>query len=77
MDVQHARLTKYEKARLLGGRALQIAMGAPFLVKLTKKKLEDVQYNPVEIAKLELIEDVIPMTVVRPLPKAPAEEPKK
>ena len=77
MDVQHARLTKYEKARLLGGRALQIAMGAPFLVKLTKKKLEDIGYNPIEIAKLELVEDVIPMTVVRPLPKAPAEEPKK
>ena len=77
MDVQHARLTKYEKARLLGGRSLQIAMGAPFLVKLTKKKLEDIGYNPIEIAKLELVEDVIPMTVVRPLPKAPAEEPKK
>ena len=74
MDIQSARLTKYEKARLIGSRALQIAMGAPFLVKLTKKKLEELQYNPVEIAKLELIEDVMPMTVIRPLPKAPAEE---
>jgi DNA-directed RNA polymerase subunit K len=72
--LQRARLTKYEKARLIGSRALQIAMGAPFLVKLTKKRLEDISYNPIEIAKLELIEDVIPMTVIRPLPKAPAEE---
>lgn len=73
MDIQSARLTKYEKARLIGSRALQIAMGAPFLVKLTKKKLEELQYNPVEIAKLELVEDVMPMTVIRPLPKAPEE----
>ncbi|MBU0461507.1 MAG: DNA-directed RNA polymerase subunit K [Nanoarchaeota archaeon] len=77
VEIQSARLTKYEKARLIGSRALQIAMGAPFLVKISKKKLEEIKYNPVEIAKLELIEDVMPMTVVRPLPKAPAEEQKK
>jgi len=74
VDVQHARLTKYEKARLIGSRALQIAMGAPFLVKLTKKRLEEINYNPIEIAKLELVEDVIPMTVIRPLPRAPPEQ---
>ncbi|MFQ5474792.1 MAG: DNA-directed RNA polymerase subunit K [Candidatus Nanoarchaeia archaeon] len=72
--MEDARLTKYEKARIIGSRALQIAMGAPFLVKLSKKKLEDLGYNPIQIAKLELIEDVIPMTVVRPLPKAQAQE---
>ena len=69
-----ARLTKYEKARLLGSRALQIAMGAPFLVKLTKKALEDISYNPIEIAKRELLEDVIPMTVIRPLPIPPKKD---
>ena len=61
--------TKYEKARIIGARALQIAMGAPFLVKLSKKDLETIQFNPVEIAKMEYNEDVIPMTVVRPLPE--------
>jgi len=69
-----ARLTKYEKARLVGSRALQIAMGAPFLVKLTKKKLEEIQFSPIEIAKMELVENVVPMTVVRPLPKAKVED---
>ena len=69
MDIQKARLTKYEKARMLGSRALQIAMGAPFLVKLTKKRLEELQYNPIEIAKREYEAGVLPITVKRPLPK--------
>ena len=60
--------TKYEEARIVGARALQIAMGAPFLIKLNEKDLEKIGYNPVEIAKLEFKEDVIPITVKRPLP---------
>ena len=61
------KLTKYEKARILGSRALQISMGAPYLVKLTKKQLEELKYNPLEIAKLELEKGLIPIDVVRPL----------
>ena len=60
--------TKYERARIIGSRALQISMGAPFLVKLTKKQLEELEYNPVEIAKLEFEKGVIPITVRRVLP---------
>jgi len=60
--------TKYEKARLIGSRALQISMGAPFLVKLTPKQLEEIGFNPVEIAKLEFDADVLPITVKRLLP---------
>ena len=60
--------TKYEKARIIGSRALQIAMGAPFLIKLKDKDLEKVKFNPVEIAKLEFKEGIIPITVKRPLP---------
>ena len=62
------KYSKYEKARMLGSRALQIAMGAPFLVKLDEKSLKKIKYNPVEIAKLEFRKGVIPMTVKRPLP---------
>ena len=61
--------TKYEKARMIGSRALQISMGAPFLVKLEKEDLERIHYNPVVIAKLEFNEKIIPITVRRPLPK--------
>ena len=64
------KYTKYEIARMLGSRALQIAMGAPFLVKLSEKDLEKIGYNPIEIAKIELEKDVLPLTVKRPLPRA-------
>lgn len=60
--------TKYERARIIGSRALQISMGAPFLVKLSKKRLEELKYNPVEIAKEEFEADAIPITVRRFLP---------
>lgn len=60
--------TKYEMARILGARALQISMGAPFLVKLNENELEEVKFNPVEIAKKEFKEGVIPITVKRPYP---------
>ena len=64
--------TKYEKARIIGARALQIAMGAPFLVKLSKEDLERLKYNTLAIAKLEFEKDVLPITIKRPKPKASA-----
>lgn len=60
--------TKYEKARLIGSRALQISMGAPFLVKLSPSDLKKIGYNTVEIAKQEYNEGVLPITVKRPMP---------
>ncbi len=62
------KYTKYEKARMIGSRALQISMGAPFLVKLSEKDLEEISYNPIEIAKKEFDADVLPITVRRPVP---------
>ncbi|MEE9525008.1 MAG: DNA-directed RNA polymerase subunit K [Candidatus Woesearchaeota archaeon] len=62
--------SRYEKARMIGSRALQIAMGAPFLVKLTDKELKKLAFNPIEIAKTEFKKGVIPITVKRPLPSA-------
>ncbi len=69
MTEEPIKYTKFETARMLGSRALQIAMGAPFLVKLNDKQLEEIKYNPVEIAKIELEKDVLPLTVKRPLPR--------
>ena len=62
------KFTKYEKARMLGSRALQISMGAPFLVKLSKEDLERIHYSPLEVAKLEFKKGVIPLTIKRPIP---------
>jgi DNA-directed RNA polymerase subunit K/omega len=61
--------TKYEIARMIGSRALQISMGAPFLVKLSEKDLEAIGFNPIEIAKKEYEQGVLPIAVRRPLPK--------
>ena len=63
------KYTKYEKARIIGARALQIAMGAPFLFKVGKKTLDKVNYNPVELAKQEFSKGILPITIKRPLPK--------
>lgn len=60
--------TKYEQARIIGARALQISMGAPFMVKLADEELRKMGYNPIEVAKLEFRQGLIPITVKRPMP---------
>ncbi|MFH1012986.1 MAG: DNA-directed RNA polymerase subunit K [Thermoplasmatota archaeon] len=52
--------TRFEKARIIGARALQISMGAPSLITIPK----DVIF-PIDIAMLEFKEDAIPITVKR------------
>jgi DNA-directed RNA polymerase subunit K len=53
--------TRFEVARLLGARSLQIALGAPVLVKT------DLQ-DPLAIAKQEFRECRMPITIKRRLP---------
>lgn len=60
--------TKYEHARIIGARALQISMGAPMLIKLTDEELNKMGYNAIEIAKLEFQRGLIPIAVKRPFP---------
>lgn len=60
--------TKYEKARVIGARALQIAMGAPLLLDLKEADFERIKYSPIEIAKMEYEQGVLPITIKRPLP---------
>ena len=61
-------LTKYEKARIIGARALQLASGAPFILKLNEEDLRKINFNPIEIAKMELKEGILPITIKRPMP---------
>ena len=63
------KFTKYEIARILGARALQIAMDAPLLIKIEKDELERIKYDPIKIAEIELRNDVLPITIRRPLPR--------
>jgi DNA-directed RNA polymerase subunit K len=52
-------LTRFEKARLIGARALQLASGAPPLIEPPEK------LNAVKIAYMEFDKGVIPLVVVR------------
>ena len=60
--------TKYEQARIIGTRALELSMGAPFMIKLDDEELKKLNYNTIEIAKLEFRQGLIPITVKRPMP---------
>jgi len=64
---EKVEFTKYEKARMIGSRALQLSMGAPFLVQMTDEELSKIAYDPIEIALKEFEEGVLPITVVRPV----------
>lgn len=63
------KFTKYEKTRILGARALQISMDAPLLISIDKDRLEELNYDPMEIAKIEFDGEVLPITVKQPMPK--------
>lgn len=58
LEEEKDKYTKYEKARIIGARALQIAAGAPVLIG-TK------EIDPIEIAMEEFELGVIPITVKR------------
>lgn len=67
MDKQ-IEFTKYEIARILGARALQIAMDAPLLLKFSEEKLKEIKYDSIIIAEEEFNSGVLPISVKRPLP---------
>ena len=63
------KYTKYERARIIGARALQISMGAPLLLKLAEADFVKLNYDPIKIARKEFDENVLPITIKRPLPR--------
>ena len=54
-------LTRFEVARIISARALQIALGAPVLVKSDKT-------DAIELAKEEFRRKIVPITIRRTLP---------
>lgn len=61
-------MTKYERARILGTRALQISMNAPVFVTL------EGETDPLKIAMKELKEKKIPLVIRRYLPDGSFED---
>ena len=54
------KFTRFEVARLIGARALQVALGAPVLIRE--------KGSPIGLAKAEFKKRIIPITVKRRLP---------
>ena len=54
------RYTRFERARIVGARALQIAMGAPVLIAVPPGTVD-----PIEIATIEFEKGALPITVAR------------
>lgn len=61
-------MTKYERARVLGTRALQISMGAPVMVEL------EGETDPLKIAMKELKAKKVPIIIRRFLPNSSYED---
>jgi DNA-directed RNA polymerase subunit K/omega len=57
------KLTRFERARVVGARALQVSEGAPILLDFTDPTL-----SPIDIALMELEEGVLPISIRRALP---------
>ncbi|MFX0093203.1 MAG: DNA-directed RNA polymerase subunit K [Candidatus Hodarchaeota archaeon] len=58
-------LTRYEHARILGSRALQVSMGAPLLLDLEQ---QEESADPLILAEMEIQRGVLPISVRRVLP---------
>lgn len=61
--------TQYERARILGARALQIAMNAPLLIRIKPEDLEKIKYDALKIAEIELDSGVLPISIKKPFPQ--------
>ncbi len=57
------RLTRFERARIIGARALQLALGAPPFIQLDQK-IKD----PITLARMELEAKALPISIRRELP---------
>lgn len=63
IEIGPPKLTRFERARVVGARALQVSMGAPVLLDI-----KDPALSPIDIALLELGEGVLPISIRRALP---------
>ncbi len=60
IEIGTERYTRFEKARIIGARALQISCGAPTMIDYPKGMLD-----PIDIAMKEFDADVLPISVIK------------
>tara|TARA_B100000315_G_scaffold186759_1_gene176237 strand:- start:275 stop:577 length:303 start_codon:yes stop_codon:yes gene_type:complete len=57
------RLTRFERARIIGARSLQLALGAPPFIPIPPDIID-----PISLALLEIKEHALPLSIRRSLP---------
>ena len=57
------KLTRFERARIVGARSLQLAMGAPAFIPM-----EGTYKGPIDTAMMEMEADALPISIRRSLP---------
>lgn len=62
-------MTRFERARIIGARSLQLALGAPPFIKILATI-----HNPIDIAVAELDQKVLPINIRRALPDGQYED---
>lgn len=65
--------SKYERARIIGARGLQISMDAPLLIDVKEDELDALNFDPLKIAEKELDSGVLPISISKPMPNKHAE----
>ena len=63
------KLTRFEKARIVGARSLQLAMGAPAFVPIDESVRESIA-----LAMMELASDALPISIRRSLPNGRSQD---
>ncbi|HLD58797.1 MAG TPA: DNA-directed RNA polymerase subunit K [archaeon] len=62
------KISRFEKARLLSARALQLALGAPPLIKIESER------TMFEVATKEFEQKILPLTILRTFPNGEKKE---
>lgn len=63
------KLTRFEKARIVGARSLQLAMGAPSFVPV-----DETVRDSIALAMMELASDALPISIRRSLPNGHSQD---
>lgn len=63
------KLTRFEKARIVGARSLQLAMGAPSFVPVDESVKESIA-----LAMMELASEALPISIRRSLPNGTSQD---
>lgn len=65
VEILKRRLTKFEKARIIGLRALELSLGAPPLIPVDQN---GGRMGTIEIAKREVEKKILPLIIGRRMP---------